>query len=102
MLFFGFSAIFDNILTLWFVSLAGDQQNAAFVFVSMSDIFCCFLSMGLVFVPKLLFIRRHAHDPRERGGEEEERKAKEEEREHREVLRDNETLKKKLEEVGIV
>ncbi len=77
----------------------GDQQDAAFVFVASSDVFCCFLSMGLVFVPKLLFIRKHAHDPRERGGEEDERRTREEEREHREVLRDNEGLQKKLKEV---
>ncbi len=67
------------------------------MFVSLADIFCCFLSMALVFVPKLLFIRKHAHDPR--GREEDERCMQEQEREYKEVLKENEQLQKKLSEV---
>ena len=67
------------------------------MFVSLSTIFCCFLSMALIFAPKLLFIRKHAHDPRER--EEDERNMKEQEKEYKETLRENEQLQKKLTEV---
>lgn len=29
------------------------QQDAAFAFVSLAIVFCCFLSMALIFVPKV-------------------------------------------------
>ena len=60
----------------------------------MANLFCCFLSMGLVFVPKILFIRKHAHDPRER-----EEDKKEEERRYKEIVKENELLQKKVQEV---
>ena len=82
---------------MYFPTLAGDQQNAAFCFVSMANLFCCFLSMGLVFVPKILFIRKHAHDPRER-----EEDKQEEERRYKEVVKENELLQKKVQEVSRV
>ena len=53
--------------------------------------------MALIFVPKLLFIRKHAHDPREK--EEDEKNMLEQEKEYREVQKENEQLQKKLAEV---
>ena len=50
--------------------------------------------MGLVFVPKVLFIRKHAHDPREK-----EEDKQEEERRYKEVVKENELLQKKVQEV---
>ena len=61
----------------------------------MANLFCCFLSMGLVFVPKILFIRKHAHDPRER-----EEDKKEEERRYKEIVKENELMQKKVQEVS--
>ena len=52
--------------------------------------------MGLVFVPKILFIRKHAHDPRL----EREEDKKEEERRYKEVVKENELLQKKVQEVS--
>jgi flagellar biosynthesis component FlhA len=78
---------------------SGDQQNAAFCFVSMSNLFCCFLSMALVFVPKVIFIRKHAHDPREK--EEDEKNKREEEKRYKEVVKENEMLQKKVQEVRL-
>jgi hypothetical protein len=40
--------------------------------VSLANLFCCFLSMALIFVPKVLFIRKHSHDPREKEDDERE------------------------------
>ncbi len=77
--------------------LKGDQQNAAFCFVALANLFCCFLSMALVFVPKIVFIRQHAHDPREK--EDDERETAEQEHKYKEILRDNESLQKKIAEV---
>jgi len=31
------------------------QQDASFAFVALAVIFCCFLSMALIFVPKVLY-----------------------------------------------
>ena len=77
----------------------GDQQNAAFCFVSLANLFCCFLSMALIFVPKVLFIRKHAHDPREK--EDDERENAEQEQRYKDILRDNETLQKRIAEVRL-
>ena len=33
-----------------------DQQNATFAFVALANVFCCYLSMALVFVPKVCII----------------------------------------------
>lgn len=76
--------------------LVGDQQNAAFCFVSLANIFCCYLSMALIYVPKILFIRKHAHDPREK--EESEVVNRQMEQEHKKVNADNEVLKMSLKE----
>ena len=53
--------------------------------------------MALVFVPKIVFIRKHAHDPRER--EEDERESREQEMQYKQVLKENEALQKKIQEV---
>jgi len=53
--------------------------------------------MALVFVPKIVFIRQHAHDPREK--EDDERETAEQEHKYKEILRDNESLQKKIAEV---
>lgn len=39
--------------SLFSVSSQASQQDASFVFVSLAVIFCCFLSMLLIFVPKV-------------------------------------------------
>ena len=81
-----------------FQSISGNQQNAAFCFVSLANLFCCFLSMALIMVPKILFIRKHAHDPREK--EDDEKDTAELELKYREILRENENFQKKISEVS--
>ena len=53
--------------------------------------------MALIMIPKMLFIRKHAHDPREK--EDDERDTAEQELKYREVIRENETLQKTIAEV---
>ena len=53
--------------------------------------------MALIMVPKIIFIRKHAHDPREK--EDDEKEEKEQELKYREVIRENETLQKSIAEV---
>jgi gamma-aminobutyric acid type B receptor len=35
--------------------IIGNQQDATFAFVSLAIVLCSFLSMGLIFVPKVSF-----------------------------------------------
>ena len=81
-----------------FLPHLGNQQNAAFCFVSLANLFCCFLSMVLIMVPKIIFIRKHAHDPREK--EDDEKDTAELELKYRETLRENENFQKKISEVS--
>ena len=81
-----------------FFFLSGNQQNAAFCFVSLANIFCCFLSMALIFIPKVLFIRAHSHDPREK--EDNERETAEQELRYRDLLKANEELQRKVAEAS--
>uniref|UniRef100_V9IJL5 Gamma-aminobutyric acid type B receptor subunit 1 n=1 Tax=Apis cerana TaxID=7461 RepID=V9IJL5_APICE len=41
------------------------QQDASFAFVALAIIFCCFLSMALIFVPKVIEVIRHPKDKAE-------------------------------------
>ena len=76
-----------------------DQHNATFAFVALANVFCCFLSMALVFVPKVVFIVQHpGHDPRERE-DEDEKKKQEQEAKLKKVLKENERLQKSIAEV---
>ena len=54
--------------------------------------------MALIFIPKITFIRQHAHDPREK--EDDEKENAEQERKYRELLKINEDLQKKVAEVS--
>merc|ERR1711879_315834 len=73
------------------ILVIGNQQNASYCFISLANLFCCYLSMALIFIPKITFIRQHAHDPREKEDAEQERK-------YRELLKINEDLQKKVAE----
>jgi len=76
-----------------------DQHNATFAFVALANVFCCFLSMALVFVPKVVFIVQHpGHDPRERE-DEDEKKKQEQEAKLKKVLKENERLQKSIAEM---
>jgi len=73
-----------------------DKPNATFAFVALANVFCCYLSMALVFVPKVLFIMRHpGHDPRERE-DDDERKRLEQETKLKLILKENEDLQKSI------
>ena len=54
--------------------------------------------MALIFIPKIIFIRQHAHDPREK--EDDERETAEQELRYRELLKANEELQRKVAEVN--
>ena len=92
------SLITESFHIFFLSSILGNQQNAAFCFVSLANLFCCFLSMALIMAPKIIFIRKHAHDPREK--EDDEKDTAELELKYREILRENENFQKKISEVS--
>ena len=104
------------IITAPVTMVIADQQNATFAFVALANVFCCYLSMALVFVPKVnslltiefshffltfqvVFIIQHpGHDPRERE-DEDEKKKQEQEAKLKKLLKENEELQKDIAEV---
>ena len=105
------------IITAPVTMVIADQENATFAFVALANVFCCYLSMALVFVPKVremfyslfwcdlnmelqvVFIIQHpGHDPREREDEDEKKKL-EQESKLKKLLKDNEILQKEIAEV---
>jgi len=86
------------IITAPVTMVISDQQNATFAFVALANVFCCYLSMALVFVPKVVFIVQHpGHDPRERE-DEDEKKKQEQEMKLKKILKENEELQKDIAE----
>jgi len=86
------------IITAPVTMVIADQQNATFAFVALANVFCCYLSMALVFVPKVVFIVQHpGHDPRERE-DEDEKKKQEQEMKLKKILKENEELQKNIAE----
>jgi len=86
------------IITAPVTMVIADQQNATFAFVALANVFCCYLSMALVFVPKVVFIIQHpGHDPRERE-DEDEKKKQEQEAKLKKLLKENEELQKDIAE----
>ena len=54
--------------------------------------------MALVFLPKIMYVRKHSHDPREK--EDDERETALQELQYRELLKANEELQRKVAEVS--
>lgn len=38
------------------------QQDASYAFISLAIIFCCYISMGLIFVPKVIHLLQNPHE----------------------------------------
>merc|ERR1719273_692913 len=86
------------IITAPVTMVISDQHNATFAFVALANVFCCYLSMALVFVPKVVFIIQHpGHDPRERE-DEDEKKKQEQEAKLKKLLKENEELQRDIAE----
>uniref|UniRef100_A0A2C9JYZ8 G-protein coupled receptors family 3 profile domain-containing protein n=1 Tax=Biomphalaria glabrata TaxID=6526 RepID=A0A2C9JYZ8_BIOGL len=80
--------------------IIGNQEDATFAFVSLAIILCSFLSMGLIFVPKMMEI---IQNPQREGQEvkslTDSLVSREEEERHQKMLGENEQLKKQIAEM---
>ena len=56
------------IITAPVTMVIADQENATFAFVSLANVFCCYLSMALVFVPKVSNTVRFLFDEMKQNG----------------------------------
>ncbi|XP_067621174.1 gamma-aminobutyric acid type B receptor subunit 1 isoform X2 [Eurosta solidaginis] len=70
------------------------QQDAKFVFVSLAVIFCCFISMLLIFVPKVIEVIRHPKDKAESKYNPDSGISKEDEERYQKLVTENEELQR--------
>ncbi|KOX80340.1 Gamma-aminobutyric acid type B receptor subunit 1 [Melipona quadrifasciata] len=70
------------------------QQDASFAFVALAIIFCCFLSMALIFVPKVIEVIRHPKDKAESKYNPDVGMSKEDEERYQKLLSENDELQK--------
>lgn len=76
-----------------------NQQDASFVFVSLAIIFCCFLSLALIFIPKVIEVIRHPKDKAE-SKYNPDQGSKEDEEKYQKLLNENEDLQKLIAQVS--
>ncbi|XP_069963240.1 gamma-aminobutyric acid type B receptor subunit 1 [Bactrocera oleae] len=70
------------------------QQDASFAFVALAVIFCCFLSMLLIFVPKVIEVIRHPMDKAESKYNPDSGISKEDEERYQKLATENEELQR--------
>ncbi|XP_055388221.1 gamma-aminobutyric acid type B receptor subunit 1 [Condylostylus longicornis] len=70
------------------------QQDASFAFISLAVIFCCFLSMLLIFVPKVIEVIRHPKDKAESKYNPDSGISKEDEERYQKLVTENDELQR--------
>lgn len=70
------------------------QQDASYAFVALAIIFCCFLSMALIFVPKVIEVIRHPKDKAESKYNPDAQVSKEDEEKYQKLVDENEELQR--------
>ncbi|XP_065357057.1 gamma-aminobutyric acid type B receptor subunit 1 [Calliphora vicina] len=70
------------------------QQDASYAFVALAVIFCCFLSMLLIFVPKVIEVIRHPKDKAESKYNPDSGISKEDEERYQKLVTENEELQR--------
>ncbi|XP_036321899.1 gamma-aminobutyric acid type B receptor subunit 1 isoform X2 [Rhagoletis pomonella] len=75
------------------------QQDASYAFVALAVIFCCFLSMLLIFVPKVIEVIRHPKDKAESKYNPDSAISKEDEERYQKMVTENEELQRLISQV---
>ncbi|ESP00240.1 hypothetical protein LOTGIDRAFT_141127 [Lottia gigantea] len=89
------------VITAPITLIIGHQQDATFAFISLAIVLCSFLSMGLLFVPKMVEVKRHSSaDEEDNSGLTDSLVSREEEERHQRLLAENEQLKKQIADVS--
>ncbi len=79
--------------------IIGHQENAIFAFVAVAVCLCCFLSLGLLFLPKVFAVINRPDEGVESSTFSDSAGSKEEEERHARLLVENEQLKIHIAEV---
>ncbi|KAJ8300573.1 hypothetical protein KUTeg_022092 [Tegillarca granosa] len=88
------------VITAPITLIISNQQDASFAFVALAILLCSFLSMGLIFVPKMVEIYRSpTKNNLEVRALSESLASKEEEERHQKLLTENEELKTQIAEM---
>lgn len=74
------------------------QQNATFAFVALAIIFCCFLSMALIFSTKIIELLRRPRERADARSMNDTINSREEEERHQRLILENNDLKKQISE----
>ncbi|KAI4457470.1 gaba-b receptor [Holotrichia oblita] len=82
------------LITAPVIMVIASQQDASFTFVALAIIFCCFLSMALIFVPKVIEVVRHPRDKAESKYNPDAGVSKEEEERYQKLVTENEELQR--------
>ncbi|XP_031840658.1 gamma-aminobutyric acid type B receptor subunit 1 isoform X3 [Nomia melanderi] len=82
------------VITAPVTMVIASQQDASFAFVALAIIFCCFLSMALIFVPKMIEVIRHPKDKTESKYNADVGMSKEDEEKYQKLLTENDELQK--------
>ncbi|XP_020282338.1 gamma-aminobutyric acid type B receptor subunit 1 isoform X6 [Pseudomyrmex gracilis] len=82
------------LITVPVVTVISSQQDASYAFSALATIFCCFLSMALIFVPKVIEVIRHPRDKSESRYNPDGAVSKEEEEKYQKLLNENDELQK--------
>uniref|UniRef100_A0A336MNE3 CSON001631 protein n=1 Tax=Culicoides sonorensis TaxID=179676 RepID=A0A336MNE3_CULSO len=82
------------IITAPVTMVIASQQDASFAFVSLAVIFCCFLSMLLIFVPKVIEIINNPSDKLDTKSSTDIGISKEDEERYKKLINENEELQK--------
>lgn len=75
-------------------NISASQQDASFAFVSLAVIFCCFLSMLLIFVPKVIEVINNPTDKYENKSNTDTGVSKEDEERYQKLLTENDELQR--------
>ncbi|XP_033321593.1 gamma-aminobutyric acid type B receptor subunit 1 isoform X5 [Megalopta genalis] len=82
------------VITVPVTMVIASQQDASFAFVALAIVFCCVLSMALIFVPKMIEVISHPKDKAESKYNENVGMSKEDEEKYQKLLKENDELQK--------
>lgn len=89
------------LITVPVVTVISSQQDASYAFSALATTFCCFLSIALIFVPKVIEVIRHPRDKSESRYNPDGAVSKEEEEKYQQLLNENDELQKLIAAVRI-
>ncbi|KAI0216715.1 Gamma-aminobutyric acid type B receptor subunit 1 [Lamellibrachia satsuma] len=76
--------------------IIGSHQDASFAFVAIAILLTCFLTMGLIFVPKIVEVQHHLKDRLENAGLTDSLCTRDDSERHQRLLQENEELKRQI------